>query len=154
MEKVIKIGDVEVKLSNNMAWTLEYKEQFNKDILPVIMPLINTVVEGLAAFVADTGGADLTAAKMAEAIEGRAAEIMLPLYTAEFTDLVIGVTWAMAKAADESIDPPNKWIRQFDVFPVDVLIPEVYGLVLRGMVSVKNVKRLKSLIPAIKTIQP
>ena len=154
MEKVIKIGGVDVKLSNNMAWTLEYKEQFNKDILPVIMPLINTVIEGLASFISETGGGEVNAVKIADAIEGRAAEVLLPLYTAEFTELVIGVTWAMAKAADDSIDPPAQWIRQFETFPVDVIIPTVYGMALRGLVSSKNLKRLRSIMPSLTTPQP
>ena len=40
MEKVIKIGDKEVRLSNNVAWTMEYKDQFNKDVMESMMPII------------------------------------------------------------------------------------------------------------------
>lgn len=155
MEKIIKIGEQDVTLSNNMAWVIEYKEQFNTDIMPAIMPLISTVIEGLAVIISDASeNGELTAAGLANAVEGRTNEILLPLYNAEFADLAINITWAMAKAADESIDPPKKWVRQFDTFPVDTIVPEVFKLVLTGMISRKNLKRLKNLAPMIKSLQP
>jgi hypothetical protein len=60
----------------------------------------------------------------------------------------------MAKAADEDIDPPKRWVRQFDEFPLDVVVPAVYELVLKGFVSSKNLKRLKNVGASLKTLQP
>jgi hypothetical protein len=34
VERIIKIADKEVRLNNNVAWTMEYRDQFGKDILP------------------------------------------------------------------------------------------------------------------------
>lgn len=158
MEKIIKIGDREVKLNNNMAWLMEYKDQFGKDILPVIMPLISTGMETIAGIISETGGGStLSFEAIANTITGRVQEITLPLYTAELTEIIINTTWAMAKCADDNIDPPNRWIRQFDTFPLDVVIPEVLGLAVKGSVSEKNWKRLKDLLKIrdqLKTIQP
>ena len=81
-------------------------------------------------------------------------EILLPLFQVEFVDTIINVTWAMAKAADEDIDPPKRWVRQFDEFPLDVVVPAVYELVLKGFVSSKNLKRLKNVGASLKTLQP
>ena len=106
MEKIIKIGKQEVKLNNNVAWTMEYRDQFGKDILPAIMPLLASMIEGVSTVVAEAGGSgELTTSSMAEALEGRAMEVLLPMFQAEFVDLAINVTWSMAKVADESIDP-------------------------------------------------
>lgn len=152
MEKVIKIGEKEVRLSNNVAWTMEYRDQFNKDIVPAIMPLLSTMTEAISSVVSEAG-TDLTLQSLADAVQGRANDILLPMYQLELVDL-INVTWAMAKAADEDIDPPRKWIRQFDDFPLDVIGPAVFELVMRGFVSSKNLIRLKGLKVKLENLQP
>lgn len=152
MEKVIKIGEKEVRISNNVAWTMEYRDQFNKDIVPAIMPLLSTITEAISSVVSEAG-TDLTLQSLADAVQGRANDILLPMYQLELVDL-INVTWAMAKAADEDIDPPRKWIRQFDDFPLDVIGPAVFELVMKGFVSSKNLIRLKGLKVKLENLQP
>ena len=152
MEKIIKIGKQEVKLNNNVAWTMEYRDQFGKDILPVIMPFMASMIEGVSTIAAEAG--ELTLANIAEAIEGRSMDVLLPMFQAEFVDLVINVTWAMAKAADENIETPKKWVRQFDEFPLDVVGPAVFDMAMKGFISSKNLKRLKKVGASIKTLQP
>ena len=155
MEKIVKIGKQEVRLNNNMAWTMEYRDQFGKDILPAIMPLLASMIEGVSTVVAEASdSSELSTSSIAEAIEGRTMDIFLPMFQAEFVDLVINVTWAMAKAADENIEPPKKWIRQFDSFPLDIVGPVVFDMVLKGFVSSKNLKRLKKIGESLKTLQP
>lgn len=155
MEKFIKIGSKEVKLNNNVAWTMEYRDQFGKDILPAVMPLLASMIEGVSAIAseADSNG-NITVGSIAETLEGRAIDVLLPLFQAEFVDLVINVTWAMAKAADENIEPPKRWVRQFDEFPLDVVGPAVFDMVYKGFVSSKNRKRLKKIGESLKTLQP
>lgn len=154
MEKIVKIGKHEVKLNNNAAWTMEYRDQFGKDIIPALMPVLASMIEGVSSIIAENGTDKMSVEKLATALEGRSMEILLPLFQVEFVDTIINVTWAMAKAADESIDPPKKWIRQFDVFPLDVIAPAVYELIFKGFVSSKNLKRLKSLGENLKNLQP
>ena len=154
MEKVIKIGKQEVKLSNNVAWTMEYRDQFGKDIVPALMPVIASIMEGASALIGEADNGEINVSDIASAIEGRAMDVLLPLFQVEFVDTIINVTWAMAKAANEDLDPPKKWVRQFDEFPLDVVIPAVYDMVLKGFVSSKNLKRLKSLKRSLKNLQP
>lgn len=155
MEKIIKIGNQEVRLNNNVAWTMEYRDQLGKDILPAVMPLLTSMIEGVSTVMAEASDAgELSTSSIAEALEGRSMDILLPMFQAEFVDLVVNVTWAMAKAADDSIDPPKKWVRQFEEFPLDVVGPAVFDLVLKGFVSSKNLKRLKKLGESLKTLQP
>lgn len=150
MEKIIKIGKQEVKLNNNIAWTMEYRDQFNKDILPVLLPAVATLVESTSTIIAGSDG-ELSVKSIAENLEGRVVDVLLPLFQMEFVDIVINITWSMAKAADENILPPKQWVKQFDTFPLDVVMPEVMNLALKGFTSSKNLKRLKEII---KGLQP
>ena len=152
MEKIITIGNKEVRLDNSVAWTMEYKDQFGKDILPVVMPFVASALEGFATIAADAD--EMTLKGIAESLEGRAMDVLLPMFQADFVDLVVYVTWSMAKAADETIEPPKQWVRQFETFPLDTVVPAVYELVVKGFVSSKNLKRLKTLGNSLKNLQP
>ena len=146
MEKIIKIGDKDVRLNNNIDWAIVYRDQFGKDILPVIMPFITTMIESFSTVIAEgTQNGEITTSSIAEALKGQALDVLLPMYQAEFVDLVVYVLWSMAKTADENIDPPRKWVRQFDNFYLDEIIPELLDLVLRGLVSSKNLRRLEGI---------
>ena len=155
MERIINIGNKEVRLNNNVAWTMEYRDQFGKDILPAVMPLLASMIEGVSTIIAEAGeGGEMTTSSIAEALQGRSFDMLIPMYQAEFVDLVINVTWAMAKAADESIEPPKRWVRQFEAFPLDEVGPAVFDMVLKGFVSSKNLKRLKGIGESLRSLQP
>ena len=154
MEKVIKIGKQEVRLNNNVAWTMEYRDQFGKDIVPTLMPVLASMIEGVSTVIAETGKTEITMTDLAEALQGRTLDVLLPMFQVEFVDTIINVTWAMAKVADEDIEPPKKWVRQFETFPIDVIAPAVYELVLKGFVSSKNLKRLKKIGKDLRNLQP
>lgn len=155
MEKVIKIGKQEVRLSNNVAWAMEYRDQFGKDVVQEHVPLLASVTECFASIITDAGKTEgVNIVDILGAIEGRTMEIMIPMMQTEFMSILVNVTWAMAKAADEGIASPKQWVRQFEVFPVDVIAPVVYDMALKGFVSSKNLKRLKSLKESVKMIQP
>lgn len=154
MEKIIKIGKQEVRLNNNVAWTMEYRDQFGKDIVPALMPVLASIIEGVSTIVSESGGSEISVADIADAVQGRSMEVLLPLFQIEFVDTIINVTWAMAKAADENIEPPKRWVRQFEEFPLDVVVPAVYELVLKGFVSSKNLKRLKKASASLRNLQP
>lgn len=155
MEQIIKLGDKEVKLSNNVAWAMEYYDQYHVDIVPALIPLFMSFSEGLTRIIADTGKTEnIGLIDIAEALEGQSLDVLLPLGQLELNKLVIGVLWAMAKAADESIDPPKKWVRQFEVFPLDVIVPAILNMATTGFVSSKNLERLKNLTATLKDLQP
>jgi len=154
MEKIINIGEHEVRLNNNVAWTMEYRDQFGKDIVPALMPVLATMIEGVSSVIAEAGAEKIELESLANALEGKTMEILMPLFQVEFVDTIINVTWAMAKAADETIAPPKRWVRQFETFPLDVVVPAVYELVLTGFVSSKNLTRLKSIGKSLRNLQP
>lgn len=153
MEKTIRIGKQSVKLSNNVAWAMEYKDQFGHDVVQEHIPILASLMESVASIVADNGS-EIDYVKIISSLEGRAMDILIPLMQTEFLTTIVNMTWAMAKAADETIDPPKQWVRQFNSFPVDVVAPAVYDLAMKGFVSSKNLTRLRSLIEKLRTIQP
>lgn len=152
MEKTIKIGKKSVRLNNNVSWAIVYRDQFGRDIIPTIMPLFASALDIISGIINETGKTDdieLTdLAKLADGDSLINAAIHLGGF--EFTDLIC-ITWALAKCADEDIPEPREWISQFDNFPVDVVAPEVFSLIFKGVVSSKNLKRLEDLK---KRIQP
>ena len=154
MEKIIKIGKQEVRLNNNVAWTMEYRDQFGKDIVPALMPVLASLMEGVSTIISESGSNEVTMADIADAVQGRSMDVLLPMFQVEFVDTIVNVTWAMAKAADENIEPPKRWVRQFEEFPLDVIVPAVYELVLKGFVSSKNLKRLKKASASLRNLQP
>ena len=133
---------------------MEYRDQFGKDIVPALMPILASLMEGVSTIISENGGNEISVADIADAVQGRAMEVLLPLFQVEFVDTIINVTWAMAKAADENIEPPKRWVRQFEDFPLDVVVPAVYELVLKGFVSSKNLRRLKKLRTSLTNLQP
>ena len=155
MEKIISIGDVEVKLSNNVAWTMEYRDQFNKDVMEAMMPIMTSLIETVSTVINESGAnGKVDVYTISDALQGRAFDITLPLTQLGFTDSVINVVWAMAKAANPSIDPPKQWVRQFETFPLDEIVPEVGQMILSGFASSKNLERLRTMTENLRATQP
>lgn len=152
MEKTIKIGKKSVKLNNNVSWAIVYRDQFGRDIIPTIMPLFASALDIISGIINETGKTeDIELTDLAKLADGDSLlNAAIHLGGFEFTDLIC-ITWALAKCADEDIPAPREWIEQFDTFPVDVVAPEVFSLIFKGVVSSKNLKRLEDLK---KRIQP
>ena len=146
MEKTIKIGKQSIRLDNNISWMMIYRDQFGSDIVPVMMPMLAALADLISPVLRnaeDDGQFDLR--KVLSGIDGDSiTDAFIHLGTAQMVDL-INVVWAMAKAADDSIPDPKTWARSLDAFPMDVVFPEVLGLISEGVISSKNLKRLKGL---------
>lgn len=152
MEKTVKIDKKSVRLSNNVGWTMEYRDQFNHDIIPTLMPMLAGILDILGGVVEtvgktkDVGFDDLIKAANSD----KMYDAVIHMSGLEFVEL-INIIWAMAKTADESIPEPRQWIKQFSNFPLDEITPVVFRLIIEGVMSSKNVKRLESLA---RSLQP
>ena len=152
MEKTIKIGKKSVRLNNNVSWAIAYRDQFGRDIIPTIMPLFASALDIISGIINETGKTDdINLEDLAKLADGDSLlNAAIHLGGFEFTDLIY-ITWALAKCADEEIPEPREWVSQFDVFPIDVVAPEVLRMIFKGVISSKNLKRLEDLT---KRIQP
>lgn len=155
MEKTIKIGKKEVRLSNNFSWAMIYRDQFGHDILVTLTPMMAAaldVTSGLLSEVSVDG--KIERAALFRALDGdKFLDAIIHLGGFESVD-IINIAWAMAKAADDDIPDPRTWIREFETFPLDTIVPELFSMALKGLVSSKNLKRLKDLAKQIEAIQP
>ena len=148
MIKTIKISkDKDLTISNNLAWAMIYKSQFGHDIVPDIMPIVSAVTK-LLGELGKMAGKDMT--EVLKDLDGDTIQsALIELCALQFTDF-INLTWAMAKANDDDIETPEKWVRQFDQFPMDIIAPAVFDLLLKGLVSSKNLKSLRT-VPGAKS---
>lgn len=152
MEKTIQIGNKEVRLNNNIGWTIDYRDQFGTDIIPTLLPMVAAaldLIKGLLEEVEDTN--NLGWKDILKVVDGDVlVDALVHLGGLEFRDF-INITWAMAKCADDTIPEPRTWVRGFDVFPLDVIAPAVFELIYTGVISSKNLTRLKK---AKEDLQP
>ena len=143
MIKTIKIDNKEVRLSNNVSWALIYKNQFGSDIVQALMPMIAGALDILSGLVKESDEINLK--DLAKITDGDDfVNAMIHIGNVEFTDF-IDITWALAKAADDGIPEPMEWVKQFDSFPMDTVAPAVVGLIVKGLVSSKNLRKLNDL---------
>ncbi len=144
MEKTIKIDkDKSLKLSNNLAWMMIYREQFGRDIVPVLMPALNSGVSLAYGMLQQMDG-KLSIENIKKIDFETIEEAVFQLSGIEMVDL-LNVIWAMAKTADDEIEEPKIWIREFDTFPLDTILPAAVDLVAKGTINSKNLKRLQNL---------
>lgn len=154
MEKTIKLDSkTSIRVSNNIEWALIYKDQFGRDVLPMLIPVANTFIELAVSVMKSTGGKALDMKNAGETIKDLdISDIQSALYSLaglEFTD-ILNITWAMAKAADESIEEPRVWVRSLTSFPVDAVVPVIFDMNLQFLTTTKNYKRLQAAVEALK----
>lgn len=144
MEKKIKLDSkTSITVNNNVGWLFVYKDQFGRDIVPTLIPILNAGIDLVFGLYKELGG-KVSMEALANIDTDAITEALYNAAGLEAVDLV-NIVWALAKNADESIPEPREWVKRFDTFPVDVIAPAVFDIVFKSMVSTKNLKRLQSL---------
>jgi hypothetical protein len=62
----------------------------------------------------------------------------------------VNIAWAMAKNANDDTPDPRTWANSFEVFPVDIIMPEVLRLIVSSCVSKKNRANLSAVTETLK----
>lgn len=147
MEKTITIGDKAVKLNNNIGWALAYRDQFGRDIIPALMPMIASALDIVSGIIEETGKTkNIRPQDILSVLDGdKFTDAVIHLSGLEFVDF-IDIVWALAKCADENIPEPKEWVKGFETFPLDEIVPAVFGLIAKGLISSKNFERLKTIM--------
>lgn len=141
MIKEINISENEkIKLNASLGWVLRYRAQFGHDILPDLLPMLESGLVLVGGAMDESG--ELEWRKLLDF--DNVSSAMISFAGAEFTT-ALNIIWAMAKNADESIPAPFEWANQFENFPLDKIIPEVLDALISTVVSEKNRKRLGKL---------
>lgn len=149
MEKTITLEDgKELKLSSNLTWLMIYRNEFGHDIVPTLVPLLNTGVDIIfGAYQATDGMQDIKKFWSMDT-----SVIKDALFEASGLEMVeiMYIVWSMAKAADNSILEPMRWFQQFETFPLDIILPEVFEMIYKHFISTKNSSRLQEMLASLK----
>ena len=90
MEKTIKIGKKSVRLNNNISWAIVYRDQFGRDIIPALMPLLASALDIISGLINETGKTEnIELTDLAKLADGDALlNAVIHLGGFEFTDLI------------------------------------------------------------------
>lgn len=122
MEKIIKIGEKDVRLKANAMQAIIYRREFGRDIMEVQGSLMSMV---------DIDSKGKTSVNLAgvKGIDGVG---------------IVQIIWTMAKAADDTIPPLEQWLEQFDTFPIMDIFMDSYELILANFISASRIKNRKA----------
>jgi len=154
MQKTVKWTQNGVKnelvLDNNIGWMLAYREQFGRDIVPALVPVLNAGIDIAFGVIQAMNPGEKAGIETLKAVDPDALhDAILQASAIEAVDL-INITWALAKAADDDIREPKEWVKQFEGFPLDVVGGAVFDLVFKSMISTKNLNRLRKRVEDLK----
>lgn len=145
MKKTIKIDDEQkFEINSSSGWLYAYQEQFGHDVLPVLLPAAEALLQTMADLMKDSKS-DNVADILAAADEDTISNAFITLSGMQLTT-VTNIVWAMAKNANDSIESPREWLNSFDVFPWDIVVPQVLGAALEACISKKKFEKLKETI--------
>lgn len=145
MKKTIKIDDEKkFEINSSSGWLYAYQEQFGHDVLPVLLPAAEALLQTMADLMKDSKS-DNVADILAAADEETISNAFITLSGMQLTT-VTNIVWAMAKNANDSIESPREWLNSFDVFPWDIVVPQVLGAALEACISKKKFEKLKETI--------
>lgn len=143
MIKEIKISEEKtLKINSASGWLFIYKSQFGHDILPDILPVLQTVLGALADLAGRIEEKD-DIKEILRKIDPDALDEALIHMAAFESTTIISILWAMAKNAGEDVPTPETWANEFDNFPLDVILPELLDVLAASFISEKNLKSLK-----------
>ena len=145
MKKTIKINDEQkFEINSSSGWLYAYQEQFGHDVLPVLLPAAEALLQTMADLMKDSKS-DNVGDILAAADEETISNAFITLAGMQLTT-VTNIVWAMAKNANDSIESPREWLNSFDVFPWDIVVPQVLGAALEACISKKKFEKLKETI--------
>lgn len=145
MKKTIKIDDEQkFEINSSSGWLYAYQEQFGHDVLPVLLPAAEALLQTMADLMKDSKS-DNVGDILAAADEETISNAFITLSGMQLTT-VTNIVWAMAKNANDNIESPREWLNSFDVFPWDIVVPQVLGAALEACISKKKFEKLKETI--------
>lgn len=106
MEKVIKIGEKEIKFKSTAGTLLRYRNNFGRDFLKDLVKLQEKLKN-----------------KRTQAEQFMAMDLQM------FSE----IAWVMAKTADDSIPNIEKWLDQFDTFDIMQILPQLFDLIQNNL---------------------
>lgn len=141
MIKTLELEGKTIEINTSSGWLYHYRNRFGHDILPDIMPLIESVLAAGVSVLQESGG-EITEKTIIDAMNNDSlVDAFIKAAGMEFLT-VYNIFWAMAYNADKQIPAPEDYFNTFEVFPLDEVVPALFNAILESSISSKNSKRL------------
>lgn len=150
MIREIRIEDRTVEINSSAGWLYEYRNRFGHDILPDIMPIIESVLAAGVSLLQESGG-EVNEKTIMDAMNNDAlVDAFIKVSGMEFLT-IFNIFWAMAYNANDRIPGPKEYFNTFDRFPLDEVTPALLYAITDSSISSKNSERL---LNKIKELSP
>ena len=149
MIRTIEFDGQAIEVNSSAGWLFAYRNRFGHDILPDLMPIIESVLGAIASLIEESNG-EANAETIRKAMnDDMLVDAFVKMAGMELTT-VYQILWAMAYNADKSIKGPEEYFNGFDALPLDIIAPELFTAIVESSVSSKNAKRL---LGGLKTLR-
>lgn len=118
MEKILTIGDKEIKFKSTAGTMMRYRSNFNRDFMKDLSHL---------------------QVKLTEKRENNTDFEIIDL------EMFERIAWCMAKTADNSIPDIEHWLDDFETFDIIKILPELMTLLVDNMKTIAPTKKKISL---------
>lgn len=116
MEKILTIGNKEIKMKSTAGTMMRYRNNFNRDFIKDLIQLQTKLSE-----------------KLDKGTEFEALDL----------DIFEKIAWCMAKTADNNIPDIENWLDQFDTFDIMQVLPEIMELLVANMEQINSKKKIE-----------
>ena len=141
MIKTVQIDDRSVEINTSAGWLYKYRENFGHDILPDIMPVLESVLNAATSVLKESGG-HFDSEEILKAMDNEdLVDAFIKMAGMEIIT-VYNIFWALAKNANKKIPQPDEWYNSFDTTYMDEIIPVMFMGIVESSISSKNVKSL------------
>lgn len=151
MIRTINVNGQPVEVNTSAGWLYAYRERFGHDILPDLMPILESVLNAAASILEEADGEINQKTALAAMNNENFVQAFISLAGMEFTT-VFNIFWAMAYNKDQSIPAPREYMNQFERFPLDEVLPELFYALVDSSVSSKNAERLLTMLKKAKKL--
>lgn len=141
MIREIRIEDKKIEIDSSAGWLYEYRDRFGHDILPDIMPIIESVLAAGISVLQESGG-EVNEKTIMDALNNDALVEAFIKVSGMETLTIFNIFWAMAYNANDMIQRPKEFFNQFERFPLDIVVPALFYTIIDSSISSKNAERL------------
>lgn len=142
MIKTITIDEGQsFEINSSNGWLYIYQEQFGHDVLPVLLPAAEAIIQALVDVMKDNNSDDI--AEILKAADGETVSNMFITLSGMQLTTVLNIVWSMAKNAKHDIAAPQEWVNSFDVLPWDVVVPQALSAALEACISKKKFEKIR-----------
>lgn len=164
MRKDIIIGDQSVEVNTSAGWLFVYREQFGRDVLSDVVPLLDAFA-GASTDFAKAIYKGKTEKEIKSIEEVNVFEVLQTIDPDTLQELIykaasvesvtiMKILWAMAKNAGGSIPAPIEWANSFEKMPLDEVIPELADSIMEALASTKKYQSLRTMLQKILSRSP